>query len=60
MPKYLIAYTSIVETYVEIEADTLEEAEEEGWMKIDASLCHQCARGIDLSGDWDQCSIEEV
>lgn len=58
--RYLVAFTSTASTYVEIDADSPEEAEEKAWFQIDAGLCHQCSSGVELSGDWDIDMVEEL
>lgn len=53
MPKYRVYYVQTASVAVDVEADSPEEAEEQGFDQLPAGLCHQCAGQMDLSGDWD-------
>jgi hypothetical protein len=56
---YSIAFTTTASSVVEVEADSLEEAEEKAWNSLSWGLCNQCSSGsesvsgVELSGDWD-------
>lgn len=59
MPKYRVHYVQTASAYVDVEADSADEAEEKGFEKLPSGLCHQCAGEIDLSGDWDVSADSE-
>lgn len=60
MKTYLVAFVSTAATYVEVEADSPDEAEEKAWFEINGTLCHQCSSNVELSGDWDTDTVEEL
>lgn len=53
MPRYVVPFVQTAATYIEVEADSKDEAVELAWQEVDASLCHHCSRRVELSGDWD-------
>lgn len=62
MSKYTVYFDQVASTAVEVEADDYDEAIEKAEIEayIEACICHQCARHIDLSGDWEPESVYET
>ena len=56
----MASFVSTASTWVEVEADNEEEAQEIAEREVYATLCHQCSDGVELSGDWDFDSVEEL
>jgi hypothetical protein len=52
MAKYRVAFHATASASVEVEAESEEEAREEAYNELYVSLCHQCARQVDL-GDFE-------
>lgn len=61
MKRFRVHLTSVVSTSVEVEVDlsllgedddVTEAAIDQAAQKNRASLCHQCARHIDMGGEW--------
>lgn len=48
MAKYRVHFMTAASTSVEVEADSREEAVDVAFNEVHVSLCHQCAREVDL------------
>jgi len=61
MPKYLVAFQVYATTWVEVEADSEEEAKEKAEQEInEPTLCHQCADEVEIDGVGDVVGIQEA
>ena len=54
MTEHVFTFTQTVTNTVVIESDApRDDVEELAWDKLPGSLCHQCARTHEESGDWE-------
>lgn len=53
MPKYIVPFVQVASHFVEVEAESKEEALELAYEEAYAQPCHQCSQEIDLHGDWE-------
>jgi hypothetical protein len=59
MPKYGVSIPIYASAYVEVEADSEEEAIEKAEESYHVSLCHQCAREVEI-GEFDDSASSEA
>lgn len=53
MSNYTVYFTSVASASAKAEADDYEGAIDSAWDKLPGSLCHQCSRKVELSGEWE-------
>lgn len=51
--KWTVSLSGYASTTVEVEADTVEEAAELAEAEAHVSLCHHCARDVEVGDEWD-------
>lgn len=58
MSEYAVIFISTASASVRVEADDADEAIDKAWdAGPPTSLCHQCARAVDLSGEWEPDAV---
>jgi hypothetical protein len=53
MNTYTVHFTTVASTSLNVEAEDIEEAIDEACNEVYVTLCHQCAREMDLGGEWE-------
>lgn len=53
MPEFAVHYTTVASTCVTVTADDVSDAIEKADRQVGRSLCHQCAREVELGGEWE-------
>lgn len=53
MSTYTVCFVSTASTTVDVEADDPDEAIDKACQEVYVSICHQCNRNFELSGDWE-------
>ena len=54
MAEYTVYFSSGASAWVnKIQAEDADEAIDKACNEVHVTLCHQCAREVDLSGDWE-------
>lgn len=57
MSTYSVYLESTVSTVVEVECDSLDDLDDVLWEEVPGSLCHQCARTHETSGEWEVVTV---
>ncbi|MBO0676860.1 hypothetical protein JRC04_05245 [Mycolicibacterium sp. S2-37] len=60
MSEFTVYFSAGASTAVKVDAEDYDAAIEEAYNDLPGSLCHQCAREIELSGDWDVDAVYDA
>lgn len=55
--KYTVLLQSAAGTWVDVEADTPQEAAQRGEEDAHVSICHQCAGQVDVGDEWEVVEV---
>lgn len=57
MNNYTVYFSTPAETFVKVQAEDVDEAIDAAWDEVHVTLCHQCAREVDMAGVWEPSAV---
>ena len=51
MPEYTVTFTTVASVNVRVEADDVDDAIDKAWDDAAITLCHQCARKVEVGDE---------
>lgn len=60
MTEYVVHFATTASTSERVTADDPEEAVDKAWSEVYVSLCHQCGRECDLTGEWEPVAVTDL